>query len=131
MTTTPTRTRARTWRYVGPHDAVDLIDVGVVARDATIVTALDLAGRDDFELVDDQVDQDTGPGAGGGPGVGLSAAKLQRLPRPELAELASDAGIDPAGQTKAQLAAQLVELASTAATDNETSTGTSDEEGDA
>lgn len=40
-----------TYRYVGPHDAVDLTGVGQVERGKAFKTDLDLSGRDDFEAV--------------------------------------------------------------------------------
>lgn len=42
------------FKYVGPHDEVELIGAGVVKRDEVIDVppGIDLTGRSDFELVD-------------------------------------------------------------------------------
>jgi hypothetical protein len=39
------------WKYVGVHDAVDLVGVGGVVRGVPFTTDLDLSGREDFEPV--------------------------------------------------------------------------------
>lgn len=42
------------FKYVGPHDEVELIGAGVVKRDEVIDVppGIDLTGRSDFEVVD-------------------------------------------------------------------------------
>ncbi len=69
----------KTWKYVGGHDAVDLAGVGTVAAGEPFATDVDLDGRDDFELVPDD---------------------LESLTVPKLRELAETRGIDTSGLKK-------------------------------
>jgi hypothetical protein len=45
----------RKWKYVGPHDAVDIAGVGTVNQGDEFEADLDLDGRPDFELVDEDL----------------------------------------------------------------------------
>lgn len=82
----------RKWKYVGPHDAVDIAGVGTVNQGAEFEAELDLDGRPDFELVDEDLTK-------------LNVAQLrQRL----------DAlGIDHTGMNKAALLEALTTATTT------------------
>jgi len=44
-------TPVKAWKYVGAHDAVDLVGVGTVRQGEPFDTDIDLSGRDDFAAV--------------------------------------------------------------------------------
>lgn len=84
----------KSWKYVGPHDAVDIDGVGTVKRGVpfTPETPLeDLADRPDFEP------------------AGSRSAELKKLAVPELRELAAAAGIEHDGLNKSALIAAITE----------------------
>jgi hypothetical protein len=80
----------RKWKYVGPHDAVDIAGVGTVNQGDEFEADLDLDGRPDFEVVDED----------------LSKLKVEQL-RARLDAL----GIDHAGMKKPELIKALTAAA--------------------
>lgn len=78
-----------TWKYVGAHDSVDIAGVGTVAAGVDFESDVDLAGRDDFELV--------------------AGSQLSALTVAQLRELATAAGIEHKGLKKPALIAVLTD----------------------
>lgn len=82
----------RKWKYVGPHDAVDIAGVGTVNQGDEFEVDLDLDGRPDFELVDED---------------------LTKLKVDELRERLDALGIDHAGMKKPELLEALIAVTTT------------------
>lgn len=87
----------RVWKYVGPHDAVEVDGIGLIHNGVPFATDVDLEDHIDFEALDGEA----------GPGETDPAAELKKLTVPKLREIAAEAGIDHAGLRKDQLIAAL------------------------
>lgn len=94
----------QSWKYVGPHDAVDIPGVGTVKQGEVFTPASaleDLADRPDFEPAETP--------AGEQPPAGDQAAELKKLTVPQLREIATVAGIETDGLKKPALIAAITE----------------------
>lgn len=107
-------TSSRKWKYVGPHDAVEIAGVGVVAAGDEFESELDFTDRPDFQPLDPHADPGGDNADSTGPNEDRGHTGTSKLSVAQLRDALDELGIDHKGLKKPELVDALTTATATA-----------------